>query len=298
MSDNRMTRRTFIGSTASAVTLSMAPAHSSPLLAQHQSKIPTVPFGEYRVSRLLVGGNPVSGNSHMSSKLSREMTEYFTAANVKKMLDQCEKAGINTWQSRGDRHIRRLLLEYRGDGGQIQWIVQTASEFASFSGNVKSIMSQKPIAIYHHGSRTDRYWKNGEIDKIKDDLKVIRDSGTRVGIASHNPQVLEYIEERNWDIDFYMACFYNVNKRINGEEAYLDEDRQAMCRFIQNTPKQCIAFKILAAGRNAKTPQDVEKAFRFAFDNIKPNDVVDVGMFPKYSNQVADNAKIVAKILA
>jgi len=253
--------------------------------------------GDYQISRLIVGGNPVSGHSHVSAELSKEMIDYFSAANVKKMLKRCEEEGINTWQSRGDRHIMRLLNEYRNEGGKIYWIVQTASEFASFRKNVRDIAKMRPIAIYHHGSRTDRYWMNGEIDKIKDDLKIIRDTGVRVGVASHIPEVLEYIEEKDWDVDFYMACFYNINKRVNGKEAYLPEDREVMCRFIQQTPKQCIAYKILAAGRNARTPADVRKAFQFALDHIKPIDILDVGMFPKYSDQVGENATIVRELL-
>jgi len=79
--------------------------------------LPQVHFGKWKVSRLIVGGNPVSGNSHVSGQLSREMTDYFTAARVKQLLSSCEEAGINTWQSRGDRHIMRLLNEYRLEGG-------------------------------------------------------------------------------------------------------------------------------------------------------------------------------------
>ena len=260
--------------------------------------LPTVLFGEHRISRLIVGGNPVSGNSHVSRELDKEMLNYFSAAKIKKMLIQCEANGINTWQSRGDKHIRRLLHEYRNDGGTIQWIAQTASEFASFERNAKDIARMKPIGIYHHGSRTDKYWHNDKIDNIKDDLKVLRDLGVVVGVASHEWKCLTHIEEHDWDVDFYMACFYNPTKRIAGDEAYLSEDRQAMCRFIKQTDKQCIAFKILAAGRNTKTSEDLINAFRFAFANIKENDIVNVGMFPKYKDQVAENSNIVRDILA
>src|SRR5690242_7386198 len=80
--------------------------------ASAAGEMPLVPFGPARVSRLIVGGNPVSANSHVSAKLDAEMRDYFTAANAKKMLAACEQAGINTWQSRADRHIMRLLHEY------------------------------------------------------------------------------------------------------------------------------------------------------------------------------------------
>ncbi len=295
-----MSRRRFMKTAAfSAATMTVASAGRADemIKTDAQEKLPTVAFGDHRISRLLVGGNPVSGNSHVSSKLSKEMADYFSAANIKMMLRKCEERGINTWQARGDAHICRLLREYRNEGGSIQWIAQTASEFASFEQNAKDIASMQPIGIYHHGSRTDKYWAENKMETVRGDVKRLRDLGVRVGIASHIPQVLEYIEEHDWDVDFYLACFYNVNKKVNGDEAFLPEDPPAMCKFIKQTPKQCIAFKILAAGRNAQTSEDLRRAFAFAFTNIKPIDVVDVGMFPKYKDQVSENADLVRKLL-
>ena len=115
-------------------------AMAAPLAAGGSSvPIPLVDFGPHRVSRLIVGGNPVSGFSHVSGELSREMVDYFTAANVLKLLRDCESAGINTWQSRGDKHIRRLLHEYRLAGGRLQWIAQTASEYADIPKHIRQL---------------------------------------------------------------------------------------------------------------------------------------------------------------
>src|SRR5512134_2911375 len=124
--------------------------------------VPTVPFGKHRVSRLIVGGNPVSGTSHLNNQLSREMVDYFTSANIKRMLRDCENAGINSWQSRGDKHIIRMLHEYRQEGGTIQWIAQTATEIV-FDRNLREMAAEAPIGIYHHGSLTDRLWAAGKI---------------------------------------------------------------------------------------------------------------------------------------
>ena len=57
------------------------------------------------------------------------------------------------------------------------------------------------------------------------------------------------------------------------------------------------ACRLMAASRNCDTSQDVRKAFRYAFENIKPTDMVDVRMFQKYKNQVAENAAFVREIL-
>ena len=62
-----------------------------------------------------------------------------------------------------------------------------------------------------------------------------------------------------------------------------------MCRTIRQTPRMCLAFKILAASRRCNSQDEVARAFRFAFNNIKPKDAVVVGMFPKHCDQIALN---------
>jgi len=81
-------------------------------------------------------------------------------------------------------------------------------------------------------------------------------------------------------------------------EAYHDEDRDRMVRFIQQVDKPCIAFKVLCANRKCATDQDTRAALEFAFTNIKPTDVVIVGMWQKYKDQVAQNVQWVNEILA
>ena len=76
------------------------------------------------------------------------------------------------------------------------------------------------------------------------------------------------------------------------------EDPPRMAATLRQCRKPCIAFKLMAANRNCKTPADTRAAFQFAFDHIKPADLVDVGMFPKYRDQVAENAQMVREILA
>ena len=59
-----------------------------------------------------------------------------------------------------------------------------------------------------------------------------------------------------------------------------------MIQFINQTEKQCLAFKFLAASRRCKTQEDVREAFEYVFGNIKPGDATIAGMFPKYLDQI------------
>ena len=269
--------------------------------------LPQVPFGKHSISRLIVGGNPVSGNSHVSNALSGEMVEYFTAANAKKLLGDCERAGVNTWQSRGDKHIMRLLQEYRQEGGRIHWIGQTATEFADGVRNVREMAALGPLGIYHHGSLTDRLWDAGKIEQARELLKVIRDTGVRVGLGTHKPEVIDHIESKDWDVDFYMTCVYHLSRpreeasRLAGrpitDEFFHDPDRQVMLERVRRTKRQCLIFKIYGATRLCKSEEQMRGAMRLAFEYAKPNDCVVVGMFPKRSDQVTQNARLLREVL-
>ena len=270
--------------------------------------LPTVDFFGHKVSRLICGGNPLSGFSHVSDALDDEMIDYYTMPKIMALFDECLKHGINTFQSRGDRHQMRAFLEHRLAGGKIQWIAQTASEFRSIEGNIDEIASYEPIAIYHHGTHTDNSWHMGEIDKVRDLVKHIKDKGLPAGIGSHIPEVIEYAEEHGWETDFYMCCMYNLARSYKSapateQNAYAKdrfpvEDPPRMARTIREVKKPVIAFKLMAASRNCTTPESTKKAFEFAFANIKPKDLVDVGIFQKHKNQVAENAGFVREILS
>jgi hypothetical protein len=270
--------------------------------------MPLVPFGKARVSRLIVGGNPISGNSHVSAQMDAEMRDYFTAARIKKLLEECQRCGINTWQSRADRHIMRVLNEYRLEGNSIQWIAQTAPEYGELRRNLSEIAAHRPIGIYHHGAQTDRYWNEGRIEEVREALKAIRQTGAQVGLGTHIPDVVDYAESKGWDLDFYMTCVYNLGRtreeasRMAGRpvsgEYFRDDDRQAMLARVKRTSKTCLIFKVYGATRQCRTPEARKAAVDLVFDFAKPGDAVVVGMFPKESEQVAENCRLVAESAA
>jgi hypothetical protein len=120
--------------------------------------------------------------------------------------------------------------------------------------------------------------------------------------------VVEAVEEKGWKNDFYMTCFYRVTRLpeefqkevgvIPVGETYLASDPPRMGKMIRQVSKPCLGFKILAAGRRCGSPEEVRKAFQFAFQNIKPTDAVIVGMFPKFSDHVGENTAIVRELVA
>lgn len=271
----------------------------------NRPELPTVALGSspHRVTRLISGGNPLCGNSHFSDAMNADMRDYFSADQVVAYLNQLQATGINTLQARGDYHRILYWLElFRRQGGQLHWIAQTASEMSDVFRNIRVLAAAGAIGIYHHGTQTDRLWLEGRMDDVRDYLACMRDTGVQVGLGTHTPEVIEYAEEKGWDVDFYMACFYNINRQPResalvagasaaADEEFVDEDPPRMCRVIRQTPRTCLAFKILGASRCCASQADVAAAFRFAFENIKPIDAVVVGMFPKYDDQIRLNVQ-------
>ena len=266
-------------------------------------KLPEVPLGQYSISRLIVGGNPPHGGSHQTRLMDMHMREYFTLEQTVKFLHRCREQGINTWQTSYCDKTRDALSQFREEGGEMHFICLYSPDLVADKNEFARVLELEPIGIAFHGEVTDRIWRAGKIDTALDTLAQIRSAGVLVGLSTHNPEVIEYTEEKGWDIDFYMACVYRKSRdhaelmEIMREapigELYLPSDVPNMCKTISKATKTCLAFKILAAGRTCDTPEQVSKAFEFVFGHIKPTDAVIVGMYPRYIDQIKENAELV-----
>jgi len=273
------------------------------------SLLPTVQLGSHRITRMVLGSNPFNGFCYALPSLSAHMKEWSTPEQIAHVVRQARQNGINTWQfSFYDSSFAALKMLQAEVGDPIQWILLTGGAIRNDVSRLPEIAKLKPLAIVHHGGVTDQHFHAGTMDRVRDYLKAIRDSGVMVGLSTHLPSVIEYVEERNWDLDFYMTCFYQFSRssddirKMLGElplgYVFLEGDPSRMCRVIRQTRKTCLAFKILAAGRLADPADAREKAFRFAFENIKSQDAVIVGMYPRFKDEVRENADLVRRVLS
>jgi hypothetical protein len=244
--------------------------------------LPTVSIAGLEVSRVIVGGNPLSGFSHQSPQRDQEMLHYFTTDCVKRTLADAERLGVNTHLSRADHHVMRYLMEYWDEGGKIQWIAQTCPEVGSAARGVSNGIDGNASAVYLHGGWMDFMLAQGKLDEVPDRIKQIHDAGLPAGAAGHVPEVFDWAEE-HLDCDFYMCSYYNPSPRDrNAEQAqgivenYDDADRAAMLERIRDLSKPVIHYKVMAAGRN-----DPADAMKVVAENLRENDVVCIGVFPK-----------------
>ncbi len=270
-------------------------------------KIPTVNTGGVEVSRLMTGSNPIRGMSHVNQEMNQEMKEYFTMENSVKYLQDAAAAGIDGCVFRTDEYTMRVIYEFRQRGGEVKWFAQQASEVI-FENNVRSAKNYGANGFFIMGNTTDGLFAQKNYEEIERRLKVIRDSGMLVGLGTHNPEVLYYSQDHNWDVDFYFASAYNTTRHIAERMAqggpgfggpppagaggrppgppreqfnYPITDPPLMYEAVRYVDKPCIVFKVMGATRRCETQQDVQDAFDLAFASIKPTDAVAVGFWPK-----------------
>jgi hypothetical protein len=297
-------RRRFLKSTAGlAATLAIRPLAGAP--AAPESTLPTVRFGDAEISRLVVGANPFNGGSHFNHLLDSLMGEWNTPERVCQTLFQCAQNGINTYQCSNKGHTQPHLDLFRAQGGKMHLVAIDAG----LEGLEDRVRSSGAEAFYHHGEVTDVMFREGKMEQVQEYTKRLRQTGVRVGIGTHKPEVVEFVEERGWDVDYYVLCVYNRTRTpdelrkllgvmpLPAQEVYLETDPPRAYAVARKTPKTCFLFKILAAGRRAGSPAEVDKAFAEAFTSIKPQDCIVVGMFPRFQDQVKENCDRVRRIL-
>ena len=263
--------------------------------------LPTIHLGEHRITRLIAGSNPISGYSYMGPILDRHMQEYFTPKRIVEFLWTCEQEGINAHQFSRPEEMSGVFRELRERGSKMKFICLHAGG-PQRTPVEKVVQDTQPIAIVHHGGVTDRLFREGKSREVHDFVKRVHDAGVLAGVSAHNPDCIKQIADEGWPVDLFMACFYYLTRTPEELEkmppvvtaqigySFFASDPMAMTKVVRQVDQPCLGFKILAAGRMCGREQKVEAAFKFAFEHLKPTDGVIVGMYPRYQDQIRQNA--------
>lgn len=275
-----------------------------------ETTLPKVSFCNHHISKLVIGDNPIYGYSHFNQLLSQHQKEYHTPERVVATLKRAEEVGINGWQNSVTERSMSDLKLYRDSGGTMHWFcLSWAYVWYDNPDQVFEDAKHNPFGMAPHGGGVgQRCLREGKLDLLRDILKRIRDTGCLVGLSVHDPKLLHIAEDEDWDIDYYMTALYNLSggsqKFIEKfgyaplGEIYAREDRDEMAKAIQRTEKPCLIFKVLAAGRTIGSPQQIREELKFAIENSKPNDVLLLGMYQQFGDQIGENAALIAELCA
>ena len=292
--------------TGSALVLANSRRGEDPSSADTASpapKLPTIRLGDHHITRLIAGSNPISGYSYMGPILDQHMKEYFTLEQTTEFLWKCERAGINTHQFSSPERMASVFRTLRERGSKMKFICLHAGgpEQTSIKQVVKDT---QPIAIVHHGGVTDRLFREGKSREVHDFVKRVHDAGVLAGVSAHNPGCIKQAADEGWEVDLFMTCFHYLTRTpeemgkmppivtLQIGYPFFASDPLDMTKVVQQVEQPCLGFKILAAGRRCYDKQSVMEAFKFAFEHLKPADGVIVGMYPRYHDQIGENAQL------
>lgn len=257
--------------------------------------LPRVDFCGLKVTRLILGGNPFGGYSHQSKARNEEMLAYYTPERIIETLHRAEAAGINTFIMNNGPDLVKVIRRYRNEGGQLQWIAQLSHRYTgcTMRSAVAEAVEVGASAAYIHGREVELLCEEDDGAKMTSWLDCVREHGIPAGVAGHAAEVHRWVDALN-TADFHAVCFFRCGSVHDGLGLKFKlRDMPGAVECIRAIQKPCIGYKIMAAGRI-----DPYMAFEYAFNQIKPSDVVNVGMHRgDKDDMVEENVKLVREVL-
>lgn len=274
-----------------------APAAAAPFGPQVDN-LPTGKLKGLELSRLMLGGNLISGYAHARdlSYVSPLMKRYNTDAKIAETLELAETHGINvinSWVMDGVKHLQQHWKR----GGKMKWISQVRVGQNGEFDQVNMAIDAGAVAVHPTGDTSDALVREGRVDTIAKMLDLIHSKQCIAGVGAHGLASLMECEKAGIKADFYIKTLHSHEYHTAPKAGETDDlgrydnswcsDPEAVIDFMFTVKKPWIAFKVLAAG--AIPPP---RGFRYAFEGGA--DFVLAGMFDW---QVAENVRTAKEVL-
>ena len=130
-----------------------------------------------------------------------------------------------------------------------------------------AVRGTKIFAIHHYCVRNLINGLKGKIERIGDYTVMIREFGMIPAVGSHIPEVVNLIDENEYDFESYIQIY-------NCDGFLMQQEIEKCARTIQNAKKPVMTIKPMASGR--LTPY---VGLTWAWNTLRPQDMVTVGAF-------------------
>jgi uncharacterized membrane protein YphA (DoxX/SURF4 family) len=286
-----------------SVTGASAKVFNNASLKELKGKVPMAKIKDTPVSRIILGGNLLSGWAHSRDLIyvSQLVKAYHQKEKIFATLLLAEECGINTLLT--NPILCSLIDEYWKRGiGKIQFISDCAGllyddkgaspmPFDQYLDKVKKAIDTGAVACYIQGETADYYMGKGQPEVIEKVLDLIKQNGILTGIGAHRIETIKACVDTGFKPDFWMKTLHHHNywsaKNPEWHDNIFCYSAEETIAYMNTLPQPFIAFKTMAAG--AILPKD---GFRFAFENGA--DFVCAGM---YDFQMVEDVNIACDIL-
>lgn len=277
------------------------PAQPSPAVSPGSMPMGTI--GKVKISRLICGGNLISGYAHSRDLIyvSPLLTHYFTDAKILETWALCEQHGVNTMiLFPADKRAAALYDRYRSSGGRIQYLAQVSPGKDDLKTPVKQAKDAGAVGAFLLGNLSDAWTRDGDTHLIGELLAYIKDQRLISGVAGHELRTVMAVEKAGCAPDFYMKTLHQENywskRQPEQKKEVIDNysidnywclDPKETIAYMSELRRPWIAYKVLAAG--AIQPQ---AGLQHAFENGA--DFAAVGMF---DFQISENVAITGQVV-
>lgn len=242
------------------------------------SAFPRTTVGGLSVSRMIIGTNWFLGWSHRSSAqdamIKERMADYRAIADV---IEVFLKAGVDTIMApiSGEPRLQNGIKEAEQRTGvrciRVDTPIINIGESDRDRGEAEAVIEHSKavgsdFCMPHHSSVEQLIDKHArKIRRLGDYTKMIRDRGMIPGLSAHMPEVIQYADEKNEDVETYIQIY-------NAAGFLMQVEIETINRVIHDAKKPVMTIKPMAAGR--LTPF---VGLNFSWATIRPCDMVTVG---------------------
>ncbi|MHB1036889.1 MAG: twin-arginine translocation signal domain-containing protein [Pirellulales bacterium] len=276
------TRRDFLKDAAilGVAAAAVRAAGGAAWAAEPPGEMPKIKLGDLEVSRLILGSNPFFGYNHGNPQASpQEMQAYYTKQQIMAVLDRAAEHGITAVWTPCYDHWIRLWNEYRDKGGKLKiWIAQPDQQ--PMEKDILAAVKNGSKAVCIQGCQIDEQFRQGKIDVVRGWLELVKSHGLPAGMATHEAKTHLVAEERGLPTDFYHQTLYRPDN-------FVREGLEESLATIEKLAKPVVAYKVLGAGRISP-----KETFPYVLRRLKPKDGLCVGVFPKKSDEIAENVQL------
>ena len=230
--------------------------------------------------RLLIGSNWIFGWSHLGNASDNFIKDLHSTTDATlEVIDAFLQYGIDAWMGPFSSHPqaldkikaiqdkigRRLILidtpvlnmdDNEAARRETEGIIKTSAEIGS------------AFCLIHHASCEQLVNKNKKtMDRLPDYTDMIRSAGLIPGLSAHMPEIIQYSDLNEYDVETYIQIF-------NCLGFLMQVEIESVIKIIHEAKKPVMTIKPMASGR--VTPY---VGLTFNWNVLREKDMVTVGCF-------------------
>ena len=245
-----------------------------------EKQFPRTQVENLSLSRMLIGTNWLLGWSHTSVSADEMIKRRYDSAQAfKPILEAYLRHGVDSIMAPFglSPELTRAVKETEQHMGREIIMIDTPTLDVTDSAEARraaermvrdSAKRGAKLCLIHHSAAEQLVNKNlGQIVRLDDYTKMIRDAGMIPGLSAHMPELVVYSDQNGYDVQTYIQIF-------NCMGFLMQVEIETVASIIHNAKKPVMTIKSMAAGRCSPYV-----GLTFSWNAIRSQDMVTVGAF-------------------